>query len=200
MAAIKTGAAQKSPVRLPSNLGARLGWQARRLWRRGGWTAAAGLAALALALLAQQQSQGLLARQRLVAGELAAAVRLAALPAPALPDEADGMAAFYAYLPAHDAIPERLKDLVEVAQKSGVTLIKAEYKPQQENNAAFLRYQITLPVKAEYANIQTFLVNALQALPTLTLESVIFKREQIESAEVEARIQFVLLVKKEPRR
>jgi len=83
-----------------------------------------------------------------------------------------------------------------VAQKSGVTLAKADYKPQADGNTAFLRYQITLPVKAEYAQLQTFIVDALQALPTLTLDSVLFKREQIEAGEIDARIQFILLVKK----
>ena len=199
MAAIKSSLAIKA-ARMPGQLGARLAWQARRLWRRLGWSAGAGAAALALAALALQQSGALLARQQVLAAQLAAAAKvaatLAATPAPAVPDDADGVAAFYAYLPAHDSIPDQLKELVEVAGKSGVTLAKAEYKPQSDNNAAFLRYQISLPVKAEYANVQSFIVGALQALPTLTLESVLFKREQIEAGEVEARIQFVLLVKK----
>lgn len=195
MAAIKSSLAVKT-ARLSGHPGPRLAWQARRLWRRLGWPVALGAAALALAALALQQSGVLLERQQVLARQLAAAAKLAATPAPALADDADGIAAFYAYLPAHDSIPDQLKDLVEVARNSGVTLAKAEYKPQIENNAAFLRYQITLPVKAEYANVQSFIIGALKALPTLTLESVLFKREQIEAGEVEARIQFVLLVKK----
>ena len=47
-----------------------------------------------------------------------------------------------------------------------------------------------------FAQLQTFIVDALQALPTLTLDSVLFKREQIEAGEIDARIQFILLVKK----
>ncbi|MET3133422.1 hypothetical protein AAKU55_003712 [Oxalobacteraceae bacterium GrIS 1.11] len=192
MAAIKTGAAP--PVaRPPSNLGPRLAWQARRLWRHLGWAAVAGTACLALALLALQQSQVQLMRQHALAGRLAVAAKVAAAPPAPLPG--DGLNAFYAYLPAHDAIPDQLKELVAVAQKNGVTLVKAEYKPQMDSNAGFLRYQINLPVKADYANLQSFIVGALQALPTLTLDSVIFKREQIEAGEIEARIQFILLVK-----
>ncbi len=190
MAAIKS-------LRLPANLGPRLSWEMRRLWRRLGWAAATGLACLAVAGLALQQSGSLLKRQQILLAELAEAGKAAAAaPVAAPPGDAQGLAAFYAYLPDHEAIPEQLKDLVDVAQKSEVTLVKAEYKAQPETNAAFLRYQITLPVKAEYANVQAFIVNALQALPTLTLDSVIFKREQIEAGDVEARIQFILLVKK----
>ncbi|MFM9436585.1 hypothetical protein ACFDR9_003670 [Janthinobacterium sp. CG_23.3] len=196
MAAIKTGPAPLA-ARGPGKLGARLSWQAQRCWRRFGWAGAGGAAALALAALALLQTPALVARQQTLTLQLAAAGKAAAIAA-ALPPPggADGVAAFYAYLPAHDAIPEQLKELVAVARKSDVTLVKAEYKPQMEGNAAFLRYQITLPVKADYANVQSFIVAALQALPTLTLESVLFKREQIEAAEIEARIQFILLVKK----
>jgi hypothetical protein len=197
MAAIKTGPAPLA-ARGTGKLGPRLSWQVRRCWRRAGWAGAGGAAALALAALALLQTPALVARQQALTLQLAAAGKAAASAAalPPLPGAADGVAAFYAYLPEHDAIPEQLKELVAVAQKSDVTLVKAEYKPQMEGNAAFLRYQITLPVKADYANVQTFIVAALQALPTLTLESVLFKREQIEAGEIEARIQFILLVKK----
>ncbi|HEU4844719.1 MAG TPA: hypothetical protein VFT05_10680, partial [Burkholderiaceae bacterium] len=104
-------------------------------------------------------------------------------------------AAFYAYLPGHDTIPDQLGELARVAQASGVTLAKAEYKAEQDSQASFLRYQITLPVRAEFTSVQNFIVGALQAVPALTLDSVAFKRDQIETGEVEARIQFVLLVR-----
>ena len=184
--------------RLQLRLPPRLQWEARRLWRTLGWPSAIGAACLALAAVAVQQGDTLAGRQQPLRAQLAVMAKQAALPpAPATLDaDADSLAAFHAYLPAHDSIPEQLKTLLEVAQQSGVTLAKADYKPQEDGNTAFLRYQITLPVKAEYAQLQTFIVDALQALPTLTLDSVLFKREQIEAGEIDARIQFILLVKK----
>lgn len=180
----------------PGNAGARLGWEARRIARRAGPAALLGACALLLAGFAAWQAQALGTRQRALQAEIAAAH---AAPAPAVARPADParrIAAFYAYLPAHGAIPDLLKRLVEVAEQNGITLEKADYKPLLDDNAAFLRYQITLPIKAEYAKVQAFIVAALQALPTLTLENVAFKREQIESGDVEARLQFVLLVRK----
>ena len=176
----------------------RLQWEAQRLWRTLGWPSALGAACLALAAFAMQQGDALAERQQQLRTQLAMMAKQAALPPAAvtLDAEADSLAAFHAYLPAHDSIPEQLKALLEVAQKSGVTLAKADYKPQEDGNTAFLRYQITLPVHAEYAQLQTFIVDALQELPTLTLDSVLFKREQIEAGEIDARIQFILLVKK----
>ena len=201
MAAVKpvlTAHARAARPRWQLRLPPRLRWEAQRLWRKLGWPCAIGVACLALAAFAVRQGEALAARQQQLTAQLAAAARQSALPlAPATLDaEADSLAAFHAYLPAHDSIPEQLKTLLDVAQKSGVTLAKADYKPQEDGNAAFLRYQITLPVKAEYAQLQAFVVDALQELPTLTLDSVLFKREQIEAGEIDARIQFILLVKK----
>jgi Tfp pilus assembly protein PilO len=201
MAAIKPLLKAGTPVarpRLQLRLPPRLAWETARLWRALGWPSAIGAACLALAAVAMQQGEALAGRQQPLRAQLAVMAKQAALPpAPVTLDaDADSLAAFHAYLPAHDSIPEQLKALLEVAQKSGVTLAKADYKPQEDGNTAFLRYQITLPVKAEYAQLQTFIVDALQALPTLTLDSVLFKREQIEAGEIDARIQFILLVKK----
>ncbi|WP_240453452.1 type 4a pilus biogenesis protein PilO [Janthinobacterium agaricidamnosum] len=185
-------------ARLHLHMPPRVAWETARLWRALGWPSAIGAACLALAAVAVQQGEALAGRQQPLRAQLAVMAKQAALPpAPVTLDaDADSLAAFHAYLPAHDSIPEQLKALLEVAQKSGVTLAKADYKPQEDGNTAFLRYQITLPVKAEYAQLQTFIVDALQALPTLTLDSVLFKREQIEAGEIDARIQFILLVKK----
>jgi Tfp pilus assembly protein PilO len=172
-------------------------WQGRRLARRVGAGAIAGAACLVLAMLASWHGTQLEQRQLALSRQLNAAARAAALPRVQAPTAAGGVAAFYAYLPAHEAIPDQLKELVRVAQQSGITLAKAEYKAQQDAKAGFLRYQITLPVKAEYANVQTFIINALQALPTLTLDSVAFKRDQIEAGDIDTRIQFVLLVRRQ---
>lgn len=180
---------------LAPNLSARLAWQTRRTLRRTGWPAIAGAACLGLAALAYWHGTQLEQRQLALSRQLSAAARAAATPAVPVVTEADGVAAFYAYLPAHDTIPDQLSALAKVAQDNGVTLAKAEYKAEQDSQASFLRYQITLPVRADYASVRNFIVGALQAVPALTLDSVAFKREQIESGDVEARIQFVLLVR-----
>jgi Tfp pilus assembly protein PilO len=181
----------------PSRLGARLGWEMRRFGRRLGPGALVGSCLLALAGAAAWQSHAMAQRQQLLALQVSAARSARPQPLADAPgDAARQLAAFYAYLPAHENIPELLKQLVAVAEKNGVTLAKADYKPQPEDNADFMRYQVTLPIKADYARVQGFIVGALHALPTLTLDSVTFKREQIETGEVEARVQFNLLVRK----
>lgn len=181
----------------PSVLAARVLWEIRRLLRRLGWAASGGIGALALAGASAWQAHGLELHGERLAHQLARLRAARAAPAaPAAPSATHRVDAFYAYLPAHDALPGLLKELVAVATKNGITLAKADYKPTPEDGAAFLRYQITLPVKADHAKVQAFIVGALHGLPTLTLDAITFKRERIDTGEVEARIHFNLLVRK----
>jgi hypothetical protein len=178
-----------------NHFGPRTAWEARRAWRRLGAAATAGIAALLCAAAMLWHAHMLEQQMPALHARLQTARQAAATPAAAPPTAADGLAAFYRHLPAHAAIPEQLQKLVEIADRHRVPLAKAEYKPQREPRAGFLRYQINLPVKADYAAVQAFMLEALQALPALTLDSVAFKRERSDTADVEARIQFVLLVR-----
>lgn len=198
MAAIKPG--KVIHLKIPPNLANRLAWEARRRLRLTGAGAVIGIACGALALLAQWHATQLEQQRIALTAQLNTAARTASMPRAPVVTTASGVAAFFNHLPPHDAIPDQLKELVRVAQHSNIPLAKAEYKPEQDSNAGFLRYRITLPVKADFANVQSFLITALQTLPTLTLESVAFKREQIEAGDVEARIQFVLLVRRQEER
>ncbi len=180
----------------------RFGWEARRVALRLGWVNMASAVACVFALLAFWQGQHLAQKEAQLQRQLRQAqqAKPVAAPVDSAGEAARQIAAFYAYLPRHELIPEQLKQLVAIAGKYGVVLAKADYKAQPEENADFLRYQITLPIKAEHARVQSFMLAALQGLPTLTLDSVTFKRSTPDAAEVEARVQFVLLVRKATRR
>ncbi|MBI3230489.1 MAG: hypothetical protein HYZ45_10015, partial [Burkholderiales bacterium] len=101
---------------------------------------------------------------------------------------------FYASLPSHDALPDQIKRLLASADKNGLQLSQADYKALPQANTAMLRYQIVLPVKAEYPKILSFLQSTMQEMPSLALESMQLKRAAIDSSEVEARLQLVLFV------
>lgn len=182
-----------------AGVGARLRWEILRAGSRLGWGAGAGVACMVLAALISWHEQRLWARHLMLAEKLRtteASARTGPAAAPKEPDVLRQMAAFYDYLPQHDSIPDQLKTLLDVADKSGVTLLQAEYKAQPEMHADFLRYRIVLPVRADYAQAQAFMLKSLQEIPALTLESVSFKRDRIEAGEVEARIHYALLVRK----
>lgn len=185
-------------VRRARNAVPRLMWEARRIWERLGWAAALGIFFGILALMAYYQGRKQVQHQRVLAARLNDTLSFSSRPVNASGGHeiTRQLEAFYAYLPEHEAIPDQLKTLMTLADKRGITLERAEYKPQPEPNAGFLRYRIVLPVKADYSRIQDFILATLRELPALTLESVSFKRDRIESSEVEAQIHYALLVRK----
>ncbi len=113
---------------------------------------------------------------------------------PASADVARQLSQFYAFLPSHDALPDQIKRLLASAEKHGLQLAQADYKAMPQANTTMLRYQIVLPVKADYPKIVSFLQSAMQEMPSLSLESLQIKRSSIDAAEVEARLQLVLFV------
>lgn len=105
------------------------------------------------------------------------------------------LAEFDAYLPAHDDIAVTVGALFSLAQREGLSIARGEYKAQPDEPGRFLRYRMTLPVQGDAGAIRRFMLAALLAHKTLALESVQFKRDRAATAEVEARIQWVLLTR-----
>lgn len=175
----------------------RVRWEARRLWRGLGWWGLAMLICAVLTSTALREAHPLSQQVQLLRQRIFLAGRLG-YPAPP-PAASDGAraAAFYAGLPGVDALPAQLKTLANLARRHGIQLSKGDYKMQPTSGSPLLRQEISLPVKADYAAVQAFMFDALRALPTLSLEAVTFKRDSAASAEVEARIQFVLLFQQE---
>jgi len=113
-------------------------------------------------------------------------------------DSLDGRArlkAFDDYLLVHENIPNVVQDLFSLARDEQLSIAHGEYRPQIDVQGRFLRYQMTLPVKGDAQAIYRFIQAALLAQKTLALESVQFKRERIESPNIEARIQWVVLTR-----
>ena len=180
---------------------ARLAWQLARQVRMWGLLnlLSIPLALFALALFWHSHHMQTQQKQIELASQQAQAKRTMAQQAkpqvdPASADLARQIGQFYAFLPSHDALPDQIKRLLANAEKHGLQLAQADYKAIPQANLAMLRYQIVLPVKADYPKIALFLQSALQEMPSLTLESMQLKRGSIEATEVEARLQLVLLV------
>ena len=162
------------------------------------------LAALAAGMQRHWQTQASALEARLA--ERASAQRhgstLSALPIVALGLGAGGSAdgrgslqAFERHLAAHEDIPVVVQDLLSLAQDQGLRLQRGEYRPQVDRVGGFMRYRMSLPVTGPALAIQGFMQAALQAHQALALETVQFKRERIESTDIEARIQWVLLTR-----
>jgi hypothetical protein len=190
-----------------------LSWELQRAVRGvsrrfgvGAWLTLALLLAAVLAAGLQRhwQTQASLLQARLTerAGAQRHGAALSALPlvapGPGAGPSAQGRArlqAFERHLLAHEDIPVVVQDLLSLAQDQGLVLQRGEYRPQIDRAGGFLRYRMSLPVKGPALAIQGFMQAALRAHPALALETIQFKRERIESTEIEARIQWVLLTR-----
>lgn len=102
------------------------------------------------------------------------------------------LARLYRALPAEHSLPEWLKRLFTLAEKQKIELDEGEYAAVRSKQGRLIRYQVTLPVVAEYPQIREYLAALRAEMPFLALEHVEFRREKIGEAEVEAKIKLVL--------
>lgn len=189
------------------NLGARFPrtadqavWEVRRVMR--GYLRRFGLLGLLLPACVVLGIGAWTVDQQQVRAMAATQLRLAELELiPVRPAEnrgSDGHArlkAFEGYLLAHEDIPVVVQDILNLAEDQHLSITRGEYRPEIDVQGKFLRYRMTLPVKGDAQAIRRFMLAALHAQKTLALESVQFKRERIESARVEARIQWIVLTR-----
>lgn len=121
--------------------------------------------------------------------------RPAAKTLPMVDDDASRIADFHRYLVAAEDIPAVVQDLIGLAQQQGLRLHRGDYRVQADAQGGFLRYRMILPVRGSAKAVHGFMLAALGANKTLALESVQFKRDQIASDQIEARIQWTLLAR-----
>lgn len=98
----------------------------------------------------------------------------------------------YQRLTAEDAVSTSIERIYAAAAAEQIALDRGEYAHTAVANTRLARYQIVLPVKADYGRIRRFMATALTDVPGLTLDDLSLQRKNIGEAEVEARVQFSL--------
>lgn len=122
--------------------------------------------------------------------------RLPVVPTPPAQEDTarQRLAAFQAALLPADRVPTVLQDLVQLADRSGLQMLRGDYRPVADPSGLFVRYAMSLPVTGDTEAVQRFLEAALRAQPMLSIESVQIQRERLDSRTVQARIQWVLFL------
>lgn len=187
----------------PKRVVQRVVWEARRLiwlfvWRFG-WIGvlvlACTLVSVAAGVIIELQAITL-SQMRSIATSSSSPPVLEHVSADISPNKiGERLQAFDEYLLPHDEIPDALKNLFALAEDSGLMLARGEYKAQVEQQGWFVRYGMTLPVNGNPQTIHMFILNALAKNRTLALDSIQFKRERVDSNEIEARLQWVLFTR-----
>lgn len=101
---------------------------------------------------------------------------------------------FYRFIPAEAQSADVLGKIYDAAYENELDLVKGEYRLTREQDARFAQYQVTLPVKGNYANIRKCVIQVLNQVPSAALDEIAFKRDNARSSEVEAKIRFTIFL------
>lgn len=176
--------------------GGTLGWTLKRTLVRLRWPGLVGLALLAVAALVQAfvipPMKSRVDVLRAEARQISARGGKAGSAEP--PSTSAQLANFYGFFPPLKTLPAVLGDLQVSAQHNGLGLDKGEYRLQRDAQFPLMRYQITLPVTGNYAQIRGFISEVLQRIPASALEDLVMKRESVAAQQLEGRVRFVVFV------
>lgn len=114
------------------------------------------------------------------------------------PTANENLAHFYATLGEKRHAEQQVKQLFDIAAKTGLALDQGDYKLSADKAGGMAAYQVTLPVRGAYQNIWQFSLQALSAIPFAALDDIAFRRETISEPVVEARLRFTLYLKEQP--
>ncbi len=169
-------------------------WHVYQWARRLGRTGIAGLLMIAAALLIQfgrtvpLQAETVALDTRLLSLQGAAkqiVVQPVSVPASGFTDR----------LPPTTAASAVIGQLEQLAHAHGIQLLRGQYAQTPVAGTSLLRWQLTLPIEAEYPNIMAFIAASLQAQPTLALDELKLKRDTINTSKLDADVRFNLYLR-----
>jgi Tfp pilus assembly protein PilO len=101
---------------------------------------------------------------------------------------------FYRLLPAQNEANNSIAMILNAATNAGLSLEKVEYD-QPLSQHPITQYQINLPMKGSYVQIRQFINEVLNKIPTIALNDISMRRDDVSTDILETRIQFILYLK-----
>ena len=97
---------------------------------------------------------------------------------------------FYDFLPPESDTYKLVGKLLDAAATQGIAPEKAEYQLTRLSAAPISRYQVTLPLHAEYVAVRRFMIDVLNTLPNAAITEVSITRDEQAEGMVNARLRF----------
>ena len=110
-------------------------------------------------------------------------------------DTSDITRIFYDVLPTQTEASSKISEILRVATDNGLVINKVEYE-QPLSVSPLIQYQIKLPLTGNYMQIRQFINQVLNTLPSIALNDISLKREDIATDLVDAQIKFTLYLQK----
>lgn len=176
----------------------RMGLSLRLSLARLGWGNALAVLLLAAGAAAwlwgmpRIEQQEAASRRALIAVQTSLATVPAQAPAPAVPPTEQHLQQFRDVLGESRYAEQQVKTLFAIAAKNGLNLGQAEYKFGASKDGQFHTYAVSLPLKGSYAAVRAFCEQVLLAIPFASLDEVVFKRESVGNAGLDAKLRFTL--------
>ena len=102
---------------------------------------------------------------------------------------------FYDLLPAQNEANRKVAQMLDAVEQIGLTVNNVEYSAQPYSDA-MIKYQIKLPVQGTYIQVRQFINLVFEALPTVALNNVDFRRDDIGSDTIQTNLYFTLYLRK----
>lgn len=168
----------------------------RHQLHRHGWPAAAGLLLGIIALLWQLIAVQAVRDQALTQQAAQQALRRQHAPQ-STPQQVAGnrLSDLYASLPTGSGALDVIERLHQAATLHGVELPQGDYRLSRDASGTLLRYQITLPARGRYPQLRAWLAELMNALPSVALDGLAIQRDDVGSAQVDARVRLTLFMK-----
>jgi hypothetical protein len=107
------------------------------------------------------------------------------------------MGEFYRLFPRQSQLTDTLAKVFAAAAAQGISLQQGEYRVAEEADGHLRRFQVTLPIKADYPRIRRFLASIAAEVPTAALDHVQFERQKIAEPQVKATIKLAIYLEQE---
>ena len=173
-------------------------WTAKRMIDQAGWMGVVGLSLLVFSAtfyltavmpdrehITELQEKSASLRQRAQTALAQGGIRTT--------DNAQSqLETFYRFFPASENRNADLARIYKAAAHQSLILETGEYRYVSDTNNKLSRYQITLPIKGSYMQIRNFVNEVLTKVPSASVEDISFKRENIGSPTLDARIKLVI--------
>lgn len=102
---------------------------------------------------------------------------------------------FIAYFPDVDSVNDTWEQLAKLSEDASLAIDHTHYDSSNNKRAGLLSYRLNIPVKAPYPQIRNFLASVVESSANIAIESLTFKRDNVESPVVGADMTLVIYVR-----